>query len=145
MDAIPPDAFLADYPAAIRAAAEELRAIVRRAVPDALERVRPGWWLIGYEVPIGHHAAYFAYVAPEPGHVHLGFEYGVALADPDRLLQGAHLRLKKVRYLTFLPGQPIPWPPLVALTRDAARVAAMSRQERLALVLDRQWAPDRTT
>ena len=73
MDPIPPDALLADYPADIRAGAETLRAVVRRAVPDAIERVRGGWRLIGYEVPIGRRSRYFAYIAPEPIHLHLGF------------------------------------------------------------------------
>ena len=73
-DALPPEAFLAGYPDGIRAAAETLRAIVRRAVPEAIESVRGGWRLIGYEVPVGRRTRYFAYVAPEPIHVHLGFD-----------------------------------------------------------------------
>ena len=101
MDAIPPEALLADYPADIREGAETLRAIVRRIVPDAIERVRGGWRLIGYEVPIGRRSRYFAYIAPEPIHLHLGFEYGAWMADPDRRLEGAHLKLRKVRFLTF--------------------------------------------
>jgi hypothetical protein len=141
MDWLPPDAFLEPYPADIRAAAEVLRAVVKRAVPDAVERVRPGWRLIGYDLPVGRRSVYFAWVAPEPAHIHLGFQVGIFMADPDRILKGAHLRLKKVRYLTFRPGQPIPEPQLVELTLEAARIAAMSREERFALVLDRDGAP----
>jgi hypothetical protein len=140
MDTIPPEAFLDAYPDDIRAPAEVLRAIVKRAVPDAVERVRSGWRLIGYDLPMGHRSAYFAFVAPEPIHVHLGFEVGIFMADPDRMLEGAHLNLRKVRFLTFLPGQPIPEEPLLALTREAARIAAMSRGERLALLFDREDA-----
>ncbi len=136
-DAIPVDAFIAGYPEGIRESAEVLRAVVRRAVPDAVERVRPGWRLIGYDLPVGRRSVYFAFVAPEPIHVHLGFEHGVFMADPDRLLEGAHLRLRKVRFVTFRPGDTIPEPALVELTREAARVAALSREARLALVLDR--------
>jgi hypothetical protein len=142
MDTIPAGALLAQYPDDIRDAAEILRAVVRRAVPDAIERVREGWRLIGYEVPAGRRARYFAYVAPEPIHVHLGFEYGAWMADPDRLLEGAHLKLRKVRFLTFRPGQPIPEAACVGLLHEAVRVARMSRDERLALALDRDWAPD---
>ena len=142
MEAIPTEAFLATYPPAIRDAAERLRSVVMRAVPDAAERVRPGWRLIGYEVPIGRRSVYFAYVAPEPIHVHLGFEYGVAMADPDRLLAGAHLRLKQVRFVTFRPGEPMPDDALLGLAREAARVAGLGRDERLALSLDRDWGPD---
>jgi hypothetical protein len=141
-DTIPPDAFLAGYPEGIRAAAEILRAVVRRAVPDAVERVRPGWRLIGYDLQVGRRTVYFAFVAPEPIHVHLGFEHGIFMADPDRILEGAHLRLRKVRFVTFEPGETIPEVPLVGLTREAARLAAMSREERFALALDREDAPD---
>lgn len=143
MDSFPPEALLAAYPDGIRTAAEILRAVVRRAVPDATERVRGGWRLIGYEVPAGRRSRYFAYVAPEAVHIHLGFEYGAWMTDPERLLQGAHLGLKQVRYTTFTAGQPIPEAALVELTREAVRVAMLSRDQRLALALDRDWDPSR--
>jgi hypothetical protein len=142
VDTIPPEALLAEFPPDIRQGAETLRTIVRRAVPDAIERVRGGWRLIGYEVPIGRRSRYFAYIAPEPIHLHLGFEYGAWMADPDRRLEGAHLKLRKVRFLTFQPGRAIPEAACLALLRESVRVAAMSRDERLALTLDRDWAPD---
>ena len=136
-DAMPPEALLGGYPDEIRSMAETLRAVVRRAVPEAIERVRPGWRLIGYDLPVGRRSVYFAFVAPEPIHVHLGFEHGVFMDDPDRMLQGAHLRLRKVRFLTFEPGAAIPDTALVSLTREAVRIATMSREERFALALER--------
>jgi hypothetical protein len=142
MDAIPPEALLADYPAEIRSQAEVLRTIVRDTVPEVIERVRGGWRLIGYEIPIGRRPRYFAYIAPEPVHVHLGFEYGAWMSDPDRRLEGAHLKLRKVRFMTFTPGEPIPTAACADLLREAVRVATLSRDERLALALDRDWAPD---
>ena len=140
-DPVPTDLFLAPYPDAVRATADTLRAIVHRAVPEAVERVRSGWALIGYDLPLGRRKAYFAFVAPEPIHCHLGFEHGVAMADPGRLLEGAHLGLRKVRFLTFQPGEPIPEAECIELVREAARVAALPREARLALALDRDWAP----
>ena len=139
-DPIPAEVFLAAYPDDIGSQANILRSLVRRAVPGVIERVRPGWHLIGYEIPVGRRPRYFAYVAPEPKHVHIGFEYGVLMADPQRLLEGAHLRLRKVRFLTFRPGQPIPATEVLELTREAARVATLSREERLALAADRDEA-----
>jgi hypothetical protein len=115
---------------------------VRRAAPDAIERVRSGWRLIGYDLPVGRRTAYFAFVAPEPLHVHLGFEHGIFMADPDRILEGAHLKLRRVRFVTFRPGDVVPERALTELTREAARLAGMSREERLALALDRDAAPD---
>jgi hypothetical protein len=143
VDSIPPEALLAGYPDGIRTAAEILRNVVRLALPAAVERVRGGWRLIGYEVPAGRRSRYFAYIAPEPIHVHLGFAFGAWMADPRGLLQGAHLGLKKVRFTTFTAGQSIPEAALIELTREAARIALLSREQRLALALDRDWEPTR--
>jgi hypothetical protein len=137
-ESIPPDAFLDGYPPGIRVTANRLRAVVRRAVPTATERVRLGWRLIGYDVPVGRRSAYFAFVAPEPAHVHLGFEHGIWLDDPESLLEGAHLRLRKVRFVTYRPGDAIPASPLARFAVGAARFAAMSRDERLAVAFDRE-------
>lgn len=141
MDAIPPEALLAAYPATIQSQAEVLRDLVRRAVPEAIERVRGGWRLIGYVVPAGRRLRYFAYIAPEPIHVHLGFEYGAWMTDAERRLEGAHLGLRKVRFLTFQPDHSIPERACIDLLRESVRVAGLSRDERLALALDRDWAP----
>jgi hypothetical protein len=122
---VPPDLFLSAYAPDIREVAERLRGLVREAVPEAIERVRTGWRLIGYDLPVGRRTRYFAFVAPGPEHVHLGFEYGVWMADPDGLLRGAHLDLRKVRFVTYGPGDPIPTDALVRYTREAADLAAM--------------------
>ena len=127
MEAIPTDLFLDGYPSGIRAVADRLREVVLAAVPDAIERVRIGWRLIGYDVPVGKRTRYFAFVAPEPEHVHIGFEYGIWMTDPAGMLRGAHLGLRKVRYLTYEPGDPIPTSALVTCTEEAARLATMPR------------------
>ncbi|HEX2766082.1 MAG TPA: DUF1801 domain-containing protein [Candidatus Limnocylindria bacterium] len=120
---IPTELFLSGYADDIAAIADRLREVVREAVPDAIERVRIGWRLIGYDVSVGRRTRYFAFVAPEPEHVHLGFEYGILMADPDGVLQGAHLDLRKVRYVTYRPGDDIPTDVLVQYTREAADLA----------------------
>jgi hypothetical protein len=122
---IPPDLFLSSYPSGIREVAERLRGIVGEAVPGAIERVRTGWRLIGYDVPVGRRTRYFAFVAPEPEHVHLGFEYGAWMADPDGMLRGADLQLKKVRFVTLEPREPIPTGALLRYTREAADLATI--------------------
>jgi hypothetical protein len=122
---VPPELFLADHPDEIRDLAEQLREVVREAVPEAIERVRSGWRLIGYDIRVGRRTRYFAFVAPEPEHVHLGFEHGVWMTDPDGILLGAHLDLRKVRYVTYQPGDAIPTDVLVRYTRDAAELAAL--------------------
>lgn len=124
---IPPDLFLSGYPVEIQELAEQLRAVVRDAVPEAIERVRAGWRIIGYDIPVRRRTRYFAFVAPEPKHVHLGWQAGIWMADPDGILRGAHLNLKKVRYLTYQPGDEVPAETLIAYTAEAAAITALSR------------------
>jgi hypothetical protein len=141
MEPIPPEALLDDYPGVMQETAAALRAIVREAVPEALERVRVGWRLIGYDLPV-RYGVYFAYVAPEPIHIHLGFEYGVFMDDPLGLLQGAGIT-KKVRWLTFRATDEIDREPTIALVREGARVATLTTGERLARMLDQGEATTR--
>ena len=101
-----------------------------KAVPSAIERIRPGWRLIGYDLPISRHGTYFAWVWPEPEHVHVGWQAGTLMSDPNHVLRGAHLKLKKVRYLTFDPSEKITAKVVIELTREAARISSMSRGER---------------
>jgi hypothetical protein len=131
------DEFLAFYPPRIARQAQKLRALMARAVPTAKERLRPGWRLIGYDLPITRHGTYFAWVWPEVEHIHVGWQAGTLMDDPDHVLRGAHLRLKKVRYLTFRPADSIPSRLVVDLTRQAARISSMSRGERQILAMAR--------
>ena len=130
-ESIPPDLFLSAYPPDIQEIADRLRVVVQEAVPEAIERVRTGWRLIGYDVPVGRRTRYFAFVAPEPEHVHLGFEYGVWMADPDGLLLGAHLKLRKVRFVTYKPGEAVPTDTLVRYTREGAELATLGAAGRI--------------
>ncbi|HZC31784.1 MAG TPA: DUF1801 domain-containing protein, partial [Candidatus Bathyarchaeia archaeon] len=111
-------------------------AIVKRAVPDTVERVRLGWRIIGYDVPVGGRTRYFGWIGPEPKHVHIGFEHGVLMADLNRRLEGAHLRLKKVRYLTFTSVDQIDDREVLGFVREAVRIATLSRAERMGLAAE---------
>lgn len=118
----------------MRATAHKLRRIVKAAVPDAVEHVVPGWRLIRYTVAVSRRRTrMFASIGPEPVHVHLFLEHGVLVPDPDRLLEGAHLRLKRVRFLTFAPKIDVPEPVIVAFLRAAAGVALLPADARRAL------------
>jgi hypothetical protein len=130
MEPIPPESLLAAVPPPMRAIALELRGLVRAATPDAVERVRPGWRLIGYDLPIGpKRTAYFCFVMPEPRHVHLGFEHGVLMCDPDGVLQGAGVT-RRVRWVTFRAGDQIDVRSLTRFVLEAARVAHLPGDER---------------
>jgi hypothetical protein len=127
----------------MRAIAQRLRHVVRIAFPDAVERVRPGWRLIGYDLPSGKRGVYFAWVWPQNEHVHLGFEHGWAMRDPHGVLKGEGIT-KRVRWLTFAPGDPIDIDRCVELLREAARVAAMTRGERVLQGMDRETEAEPT-
>ena len=129
MEPLPPEAVLANAPPTIAAIGERLREIVKRTVPDALERVRPGWGLIGYDAPNGRRTAYFAWIWPETEHCHLGFQQGWAMRDPHGRLQGAGIT-KQVRWLTFDPGDDIDEAACRELLFEALEVARMGRGER---------------
>ena len=140
-DTIPPAALLADHSPEHRAIANRLRELVLDAVPEAIEGVRPGWGLIGYDVPFGRRTRYFAFIWAEPEHVHLGFEQGVLMADPHGRLEGQGVT-KQVRWLTMRRVADIP-PETSDLIREAVRVATLSRGERIALRMDREESAER--
>ena len=133
---LPPEAFLAGYPEPIIELAEGLRALVRAVLPEAIEGVRPGWRIIGYDLPVGRRTAFFAWIMPQAVHIHLGFPQGVLLDDPAALLDGAG-ETKLARWLTLDPGNEIPVGPCAAYLRDAARIAGLSPSEREAIRYDR--------
>ena len=70
-----------------------LRDLILEEAPDAVERVRPGWRLLGFTLE-----QYFCAIAPQQDHARLLFERGTDLADPDGRLLGTGTQ---VRYLRF--------------------------------------------
>ena len=126
---IPVDALLADYPPTHVAIAEQLRAVVLDTVPDAVERVRSGWRLIGYDIPVRKRGAMFAWVWLEPEHVHLGFPRGVQMDDPKGVMEGAGIT-KLARWLTYEGGDRVDVNLASSLVLEAARVALIPRSAR---------------
>lgn len=96
----------------VRRLAEAARRRIVTVVPDATERLRPGWGLIGYNAP-----AYFAFMAPGRDHVRIGFEWGVKLPDPKRLLEGSG---SQVRHVTIRTTKALRSPALAELLRAGA-------------------------
>jgi hypothetical protein len=133
-DAQPAEFLLDGYPVAIRETGRALRALILATIPDSVETVRPGWRWIAYSLPEKGRVRNFAWVGPERQHIHLGFEHGTLLADPEHILQGAQERLKKFRYVTFEPAIDIDEAILVDYLRRAAQLAVMPSGTRRALV-----------
>jgi hypothetical protein len=128
------DEYLALYPPEIRALCEELRALIKEAVPGVREALYRGWQLIGYRTPAASTNRYFCFVAPYGDRVRLGFEWGVLLADEAGLLQDSGTQVRSL----YLSDTAVLQRDLVtAYVREAARVAALSREEKAALALQR--------
>jgi hypothetical protein len=116
-----PEQFLAAFPPAIQALADQLRVLVKRTIPHVDEAVYVGWRLIGYRQREGRRSRYFCFVAPFPDRVALGFEYGVLLTNDSGLLEGSGTQ---VRYVTIRRVEDIREQNLVALIAEAVIVAA---------------------
>lgn len=97
------------------------RRAILRAVPGSTERLRAGWGILGYDAP-----RYFAYVAPQRDHVRVGFERGVLLRDPSRLLEGSGTQ---VRHVVRSPAD-LRRPAFLALLREAAGAAVRGAVKR---------------
>ena len=132
-DTLPAEFLLDGFPPAIRETGFELRRLVFRTIPAAVETVRPGWRWIAYSLPESRRVRNFAWIGPERKHIHLGFEHGTLLADPDGLLHGAEERLRKFRYLTFEPAIDLDEAILVDFIRRAADLAVMPASARRAI------------
>ena len=132
-ETLPAEFLLDGFPPAIRETGLQLRRLIFRTIPAAAETVRPGWRWIAYSLPEARRVRNFAWIGPERKHIHLGFEHGILLADPDRMLHGAEERLRKFRYFTFEPSIDIDEAILVDFIRRAADLAVMRASERRAI------------
>jgi len=132
-DELPAEFLLDGFPPAIRETGMTLRALIFATVPGTVETVRPGWRWIAYSLPEKGKVRNFAWIGPERKHIHLGFEHGILLADPEGILQGAQERLKKFRYFTFEPSIDIDDAILVDYIERAAELAVMPSAARRAL------------
>ena len=124
-DQPPAESLLDAYPASIRKTGRTLRSLILATVPGTVETIRPGWRWIAYSLPERRRVRNFAWIGPERHHIHLGFENGVLLADPEHLLHGAEERLRKFRYFTFEPEIDIDEATLVDYLLRAAELATL--------------------
>ena len=132
-DDIPAEFLLDGFPPAIRDTGRTLRSLIFATVPGTVEAVRSGWRWIAYSLPEKGRVRNFAWIGPERKHIHLGFEHGTLLADPEQILHGAEEKLRKFRYLTFEPEIDIDEAILVDYLRRAADLALMPAAARRAL------------
>lgn len=108
------DELLAPYGPKVVALANAARERITTLVPHAVERLRPGWGLIGYSAP-----KYFAFIVPVKDGVRIGFEWGVRLDDPAGLLEGNG---SQVRFVTITRAPQLRRRELARLISTAALV-----------------------
>jgi hypothetical protein len=137
IETIPPEALLADLPPGHVTIAERLRAMVKDVAPEAVERVRAGWGLIGYDLPRRRGTTFFAWIWPEREHVHLGFPLGIVMQDPDGAMRGAGVT-KQARWLTYDRVADVDEAIARRLIEEGVRVAGMTHEERRAILADRE-------
>lgn len=77
--------------------ARALRAVILAGFPGAVEVVRLGDRAATYGLGPKKMTEAYVYVAPQRGHVNLGFFHGVGLPDPEGLLEGTGKRLRHVK------------------------------------------------
>jgi hypothetical protein len=85
---------LDDHTPAVAELARQLRELIRSAMPDATERIYPGWHGIGFHHPT---AGYVCGLFPGIDNVRVGFEHGHLLSDPHGLFDSGG---NQVRYVT---------------------------------------------
>jgi hypothetical protein len=127
MDEVPVDVFLDGYEPPIRDLAHALRAAVLRIAPGAAERVRVGWRVVGFDLPVRRHGAFFAWLYPQREHVHLGFPQGDRLEPRPGILDGEGIT-KRARWITYEPGERIDEGLVRALVLEAASLAGIPRE-----------------
>src|ERR1700730_5569476 len=81
------DTFLKGYPPPVREIAVKAREAILSVMPDATEKVYPGWKVIQYGAGADMKAV-FAAISPQREGVDLGLGSGAGPADPAGLLEG---------------------------------------------------------
>jgi hypothetical protein len=90
------DTFLKGYPPPMREIAVKAREVILSVMPDATEKVYPGWKVIQYGTAADMKSV-FAAISPQRERVNLGLANGVDLPDPDGLLEGDGKAIRHVK------------------------------------------------
>ncbi|MBI3110499.1 MAG: hypothetical protein HYZ01_02900 [Ignavibacteriales bacterium] len=124
---LPVEKYLQRFPLNIRDIVNLLRSRMKEAESGMIERVYPGWNVIGYRVSVQRSSVYIGFIAPYENRVVIGFEYGMLLSDPHRVLEGSG---KQVRWITC-PSKKVPKRSiLMPLILEAVSIAKERRNNR---------------
>ncbi len=112
----PVETFLESYAPDARALALGARALIRKLVPGAEEKVLRPWKMIAYG-----RGKKFVAISPHARWVNLHFHQGASLSDPSGLLEGTG---KSARHVKVASGADLRRRALATLIRVAARGAS---------------------
>ena len=90
------DTFLKGYPPPVREIAVKAREVILSVMPDATEKVYPGWKVIQYGAGADMKSV-FAAISPQRERVNLGLANGAGLPDPEGLLEGTGVGIRHVK------------------------------------------------
>ena len=110
------DDFLAIYSPAVRDLTQQLRGLIRRIMPTAIEEVDLPSNIIGYSFDRTY-AGLICAITPSKTHVSLLLAHGATLRDPEHLLEGEGKGARRVRITT---SADIDSPAVQALLTSAA-------------------------
>jgi hypothetical protein len=100
------DTFLKGYSPQVREIAVKAREVILSVMPDATEKVYPGWKVIQYGAGADMKSV-FAAISPQRERVNLGLANGAGLPDPEGLLEGTGVGIRHVK-LTSPEGAAAP-------------------------------------
>ncbi len=81
--------------------AEALRLLISEVYPEVVEVPWPRLKVIGYGIGPKKSTEHFCYIGLHRDHINLGLNYGLALPDPDRLMEGAGKKFRHVKITTL--------------------------------------------
>jgi hypothetical protein len=90
------DTFLKGYSPQVREIAVKAREVILSVMPDASEKVYPGWKVIQYGTGADMKSV-FAAISPQRERVNLGLAHGAELPDPDGLLEGTGVGIRHLK------------------------------------------------
>ena len=114
--------FFAGYPPVVGELAGSLRAVIRAAVPDAVETLDEAGRVVGYAIGSGY-SGLVCTIIPSKSGLKLGLVGGAALSDPHGLLE---VTGKRHRHVQFTQPSDLERDGITALI-SAARDAAAKR------------------
>ena len=109
------DTFLKGYSPQVREIAVKAREVILSVMPDATEKVYPGWKVIQYGAGADMKSVFVA-ISPQRERVNLGLAGGVDLPDPEGLLEGDG---KAIRHLKLTSPEAAGAPAVRELVRGA--------------------------